>query len=215
MQHHPSVTRAATLIQRHISACGLAALGVMLACASASSRAEDAELRRGCSEAVASASADRAPWHTRQRAIVLLQSCPEGPAALTSLLMSPPTDSATRTLLFGVSGSLRDRRVLTALMGVANNAARPGLDRVAAVAALVTHYDPMLSARAVPGRVAGAPLRGDLYRMSHDITTTGSQPLPADVKAQVRALLDQLATMDGDAVVRAFAASLRTQLPRL
>jgi len=217
MQLPPSVNRTpATRIQRRLRPSGLAALGVVLACASASRRAAEAELRRGCTAAAATAAAaDRAPRDTLQRAIVLLQNCAEGPAALTSLLTSPPADSVTRDLLFRVSGNLRDRRMMTTLMAVANDPARLAAHRVAAVAALISHYDPMLSVRVVPGRVAGAPLRAQMYRSSHDATVTGSQPLPADAKAQVRTLVEQLATMDGDAVVRAFAASLRTQLPRL
>ena len=172
-----------------------------------------AETKRSCTNAAAAIAA-RVSAQAVQQALMQVQTCAlEGPQSLAALWGAPPIDSTTRMLLSDVSGHVRDRRVLEAVIAAAGDGKKDRSTRLFALATLVSLYDPSLTVSFVRMSRPNAPmrLRAQLMRLMHDNSVQGSDPLPDNARARILALFGSLAT-DADAMVREVASSLQGSL---
>lgn len=152
------------------------------------------------------------------RALTEIQSCPDdGPATLELVWQNPMRDSATLALLQGVTGHLRDRRLLDVMSRTASDGSRPTDVRLAAIGALVAYYDSSLTA-SFPDRGAAATRPRDyvlLGSQTHPVAIQGREPLAkAETRRSILALLSKLAQSDADVRVRNSAQYLATYFQR-
>jgi hypothetical protein len=126
-------------------------------------------------------------------------------------------DSATLALLQGVTGHLRDHRLLGVMSRAASDGSRPTDVRLAAIGVLVVYYDSSLTA-AFPDRGAAATRPRDyvlLGSQTHPVAIQGREPLvQAETRATILALLSKLGQSDADGRVRNSAQYLATHFQR-
>lgn len=167
-----------------------------------------------CKEASAKAGARGAAVGDIQR----LAACGiSGPEAVAGLWRQAPIATDV-DLLAGVSGALRDERVYLAVSQVAASTSRPAAERLQALRVLYA----LLGNGDLPRYEA--LLRPRIGGMPYDVETESSphrrrgvpveRPLDEARVAQLPSLLYQLATSDGDPLVRGAAARLRQAIAR-
>ena len=167
----------------------------------------------GCAEAAsavrARTSADRYGLGLRE-----LIGCPQtGPRALAEEWARGPIDKASVKALAGASGTLRDRRVHAALERAALDETQPQWVRLAALQALVRHYDPSL---AVEFRESPPGHAGRIFVMLGSWTgdpIEGSEPLGPETRSAVLAALETLG-QSSDTTIGRIAVDLAKRLPR-
>jgi hypothetical protein len=153
-----------------------------------------------------------------KRALTEIQSCPDdGPATLELLWQNPMRDSSSLALLQGVTGHLRDRRLLDVVSRIASDPSRPVDVRLAAIGTLVTYYDSSLTA-SFPDRGAAATRPRDyvlLGSQTHPVVTRGREPLAGtDTRRSILGVLTTLAQSDAYVRIRNSAQYLATYFQR-
>ena len=139
-----------------------------------------------------------------ENVLYLAWPCPAEVAAKWSNLPAEP-ESLRRFAEF--SGMQRDRRVLAAVNGVAEDTLQPPPHRLAAMAALVTFYSPWLLANALPDSNRPGRARVVYGGYGHCNAREGPETLPASTPEDVRSTLTALSA-DPDPLVRDAAVKL-------
>ena len=146
-------------------------------------------------------------------AIWSVSRCPSsGPAELAVLWGQPGVASGvTRRTVVDASGSLRDSRMFSAILGVARGSDRPVADRLAALQVLMRYYD----ARYAPSvenltvTAIGSPIT---RVVGGPPPLNGASPLPSTTRQQIADVLAQLSAADRDSTMRVAALRLRQAL---
>jgi hypothetical protein len=146
------------------------------------------------------------------RGVVNLQNCTAAAAVLSQQWAQAPRDTTSLRALATTSGRTRDRSVLAAVTGAAVQSSDPVPVRMAAMAALVTLYDPCLTVTYWPAS-AGTAGRSvaSLGSYSHNVSTNGPSPLDGSSRSAILATFDKLAT-DSDTLIASYAKQLAKQL---
>ena len=153
-----------------------------------------------------------------RHALAEVQSClDDGPATLASVWQNPMRDSISLALLQGVTGHLRDRRLLDVVSRTAIDGSRPTDVRLSAIGTLVAYYDSSLTASFPnPGGAATRPRDYVLLgSQTHPVVIQGREPLAEpETRRSIRMLLSNLAQTDADDRVRNSARYLATYFQR-
>lgn len=123
-------------------------------------------------------------------------------SALQRLWASPPSDSAALEELYHPSATVRDRRIFEATTAAARALNTSALARITALRVLKAYTDPTVVTTLdyLRPRPTG---RGQIMAITdHVVQLEGAEPLPADLKAAVLALLREIAKTDPDSDVR-------------
>jgi hypothetical protein len=139
--------------------------------------------------------------------------CPEsGPVTLAALwTRRDAVGVATRAALVEESGSLRDTRLMDAVVGVATGGDRPVADRLAALQVLMRYYDRryVLSVDDLSTESIGSPIPRSV---GGPPPVYGSSPLAQTTRGTIGTMLSTLASSDADHAVRHAALRLRQGL---
>ena len=135
-----------------------------------------------------------------------------GPAALAQLWSrQEPRTQDERDELRNVSASMRDARLLDAVLRVAGTSAYPAEERLAALSVLLRYYDNAYAP--LDAEFVREPSRVVLSKAMHMPTQrSGAQSLPGDVRARIATGIARIATTDGDLSFRAVAHRVRQAL---
>lgn len=109
--------------------------------------------------------------------------------------------------LAALSKVLRDGRVYGAAFAVAEDASRPTSQRLAALEVLVSHYKPGLWASR--DYLTTSAIGDPIPHVMHQVTRTGSTPLPQSRAADLPTLFAKLSKGDPDPTIRGAAQRLR------
>ena len=147
--------------------------------------------------------------------IVVMKECDDaGIETLVSYWRQPTTDSALVSALGSVSARANDRRTYQAARAVALDPGRAESARLAALKVLVAAYDRRL---AVEFPAATKPMYTTyvgMGRFSHPPKRKAPQPVGAEARPDVLAVLKQLAASDPNERMRKVAAELGPLLER-
>lgn len=157
---------------------------------------------------------------TRARSIANLTNCPvAGPTVLSGMWREKILDTMLLGTLSGVSGTLRDERLLTAVLEVASSPGAERRWRVEALKSAATQFNASVVVEIAPptrlpdGREIGRVLTG-LSEYPREVP--GSIAVAGDSRARITAMLRQIADSgEPDEVIRTIAARLVKRLPEL
>jgi hypothetical protein len=107
-------------------------------------------------------------------------------------------DSAELDALIALSGSVRDRRVLAAVIPVATDTTRPFVVRAAAIAVLINYRDPLQLGRVVRNVLRGNRLDVSVVFMSHAQDREGAQAFSVASRQEVDRVLQEVARTEPD-----------------
>lgn len=174
--------------------------------------AEDAHLRERCRFAAQILTTGEPRAHY-DWAVAKIRACDEsaGPAlaARWSRLDATTSRAALEELAF-TSRSIRDQRLMDALVSVATSSSQPVSVRLEAISVLASYVNPRvyvsLKWLEEPPTNSSLPLVNDFE------PSDGSVPLAAGTRETVLASLGQIASAEGDSVVGRASAALRAGL---
>lgn len=140
----------------------------------------------------------------------------DGPAVLASEWMAPPDDTLSLRLLAGVSGHMRDTRVLEAALSAARNSSLQVQVRLAALRTLVNLYNPCFDmAYRMPAKSEPrSRITIMLGQRDHPLGRDGGQPLGQGDSNRILQAIVQLGKDDTDLGFRDAAKRLSDQLER-
>lgn len=131
---------------------------------------------------------------------------------------APPQDSAALAALAINSARFRDARVHAAIVAAAKDIAAPRQMRLAAIRALVGHFDQCRFVEFEEGPSPDGGTRYWVWMGSYDgvpPTTQGKMPLPGAVREDVLSTLRHIGEADPDPAVRDVAGRLARSLAQL
>ncbi len=181
-------------------------------CGQGRREAEDAHLRNSCRLAAQTLTAGN-PGPKYDWAVDFISNCDEsGPPAVAALWASTPGDTSALERMVRRTQLLRDERILSTLLDVAQDAARPQIVRLSSIRVLISYYAPghtsSLDNLAYPSQPAFF-----LAWQTEFLPTDGAHPLSGTSRDRIRAGLRVLASGDPDPVVARASAKVLERLP--
>jgi hypothetical protein len=192
-----------------------ATLGLVLPVAVEAQVGSGAEqIRISCEQAKQTLSTG-GPSSEKAKGIVAMQECGDaGVETLVAYWRRPAADAALVSALAGASVRLNDRRTYEAARAVVTDPSRSESERLAALTVLVAGFDPKIAVSFPPATKPMSSTYVGIGRVSHVPKRKGAQPVGPEAKADVIAILKQLAASDPNERMRKVAAELGPLLQR-
>jgi len=165
--------------------------------------AADARLRKDCRLATQILTKGQPDPHYDWARDIIGKCDSSGGPALAALWRSVPADSAELAHVVYTTSRLRDQRILTALLAVAQDQARPLAVRLATIQVLISYFKP--SGYVPFDWLKRPPFGSPVGQVTEFLATEGSVPLGANTRNTILALMRQLAASDPDATMRGAA----------